>query len=82
MNKYDLVVIGWGKGGKTLAKEVANAGLKVAIIEKDPKMYGGTCINVGCLPSKSLVHSAKVLQQVQKLGVERNWEFNQKTFKE
>lgn len=82
MNKYDLVVIGWGKGGKTLAKEVANAGLKVAIIEKDPKMYGGTCINVGCLPSKSLIHSAKVLQQVQKLGVERNWEFNQNTFKE
>lgn len=57
--KYNDVVIGFGKGGKTIAGALANAGRKVALIEKSDKMYGGTCINVGCIPTKSLVHSAK-----------------------
>lgn len=56
--KFDDVVIGFGKGGKTIAGALANAGRKVALIEKSDKMYGGTCINVGCIPTKSLVHSA------------------------
>ncbi|WP_196767989.1 FAD-dependent oxidoreductase, partial [Streptobacillus moniliformis] len=51
----DLLVIGWGEGGKTLAGILANKGKKVAIIEKDPKMYGGTCPNVGCFPTKAMV---------------------------
>ena len=56
--KYDAVIIGFGKGGKTLAGKLAKTGKSVALIEKDPNMYGGTCINVGCIPSKSLIHSA------------------------
>lgn len=58
MKKYDLVVIGFGKAGKTLSGAMAKKGKKAALIEKDPNMYGGTCINVGCIPSKSLVTSA------------------------
>lgn len=58
MKKYDAVIIGFGKGGKTLAGTLASSGKKVALIEKDSKMYGGTCINVGCIPSKSFVTSA------------------------
>ena len=56
--KYDSVVIGFGKGGKTLAGALAGRGENVALIEKSSAMYGGTCINVGCIPSKSLVTSA------------------------
>ncbi|NLD19399.1 MAG: FAD-dependent oxidoreductase [Clostridiales bacterium] len=59
MNKYDIIVIGFGKAGKTLAAGFAAEGKKVAIIEKDENMYGGTCINVGCIPSKSLVVSSQ-----------------------
>lgn len=58
MGNYDAVIIGFGKGGKTLAQELAAAGKRVALIERSEKMFGGTCINVGCIPSKSLVHSA------------------------
>lgn len=60
MNKYEYIIIGFGKGGKTLANYLGKLGKKVAIIEKSDKMYGGTCINVGCIPTKTLVHKAKV----------------------
>lgn len=56
--KYNTIIIGFGKAGKTLAGALAKNGEKVALIEKSPKMYGGTCINVGCIPSKSLVTSS------------------------
>ncbi|WP_286348515.1 FAD-dependent oxidoreductase [Helicobacter felistomachi] len=55
---YDLVVIGFGKGGKTLAAAAAKLGKKVALIEASKEMYGGTCINIGCIPSKALLHLA------------------------
>ena len=58
MRQVDAAVIGFGKGGKTLAGALAAAGKTVALVEKSPKMYGGTCINVACIPTKSLVHSA------------------------
>ena len=60
MERYDAIIIGFGKGGKTLAGKLAGMGSKVALVEKSDKMYGGTCINVGCIPSKSLVRSAEV----------------------
>ena len=60
MKKVDAVIIGFGKGGKTLAGALAKHGRKVVMIEESPKMYGGTCINVACIPTKSLVHSAEV----------------------
>lgn len=55
---YDTIIIGFGKAGKTLAGALAKSGKSVALIEKSDQMYGGTCINVGCIPSKSLVGSA------------------------
>lgn len=55
--KFDSIIIGFGKAGKTLAGVLANNGEKIALIEKSKEMYGGTCINVGCIPSKSLVTS-------------------------
>lgn len=58
-NKYDALIIGFGKGGKTLAAYLAKEGWQVAVIEKSPLMYGGTCINIACIPTKSLVHSAE-----------------------
>jgi len=59
MSKYDFIIVGFGKGGKTFAGYLGNIGKKVAVIEKSDKMYGGTCINIGCIPTKTLVHKAK-----------------------
>lgn len=59
MRKRDAVIIGFGKGGKTLAEALAREGKQVVLIEQSEKMYGGTCINAGCIPSKSLIISAK-----------------------
>ncbi|WP_339268209.1 FAD-dependent oxidoreductase [Paenibacillus sp. FSL R5-0470] len=58
MNKLDAIIIGFGKGGKTLATELANRKWKVAVIERSKKMYGGTCINIACIPTKSLAYQA------------------------
>lgn len=55
----DLLVVGWGKAGKTLAKRYAATGRSVALAERDPAMYGGSCINVACVPTKDLVASAE-----------------------
>lgn len=55
MQKFDMVIIGFGKAGKTLALKSAIKGKKVALIERSKKMYGGTCINIGCIPTKSLI---------------------------
>src|SRR6478735_10442442 len=56
----EVLVIGWGKGGKTLAAALGRAGRKVAVIERSRMMYGGGCINVACVPTKDLVHSAEL----------------------
>lgn len=60
MKTYDAIIIGFGKGGKTLAADLGARGWQVAVIEQSDKMYGGTCINVGCIPTKTLVHQAKL----------------------
>jgi pyruvate/2-oxoglutarate dehydrogenase complex dihydrolipoamide dehydrogenase (E3) component len=60
MKQFQNIILGFGKGGKTLAGALAKAGQTVALIEKDPNMYGGTCINVACIPTKSLEHSARL----------------------
>lgn len=54
----DLLVIGFGKGGKTLATALGRRGRRVIMVEQDPQMYGGTCINIGCVPTKALIHRA------------------------
>lgn len=58
MQKVQNIVIGFGKGGKTLAKFLAQRGEEVLVVERSTKMYGGTCINIACLPSKRLVTEA------------------------
>ena len=58
MKSYNALIIGFGKGGKTLAGFLASTGASVAVVEVNPAMYGGTCINVGCIPSKSMVYSS------------------------
>lgn len=58
MKSYDLLIIGFGKAGKTLAGKMAGLGKEVALIEQDPTMYGGTCINIGCIPTKTLIQAA------------------------
>lgn len=55
MEKFKNVVIGFGKAGKTLAKFLAQHDEEVLLIERSDQMYGGTCINVGCLPSKNMI---------------------------
>ncbi|WP_433166976.1 FAD-dependent oxidoreductase [Kribbella sp. CA-247076] len=52
----DVVVIGFGKGGKVSAAALGRAGKRVILIERSDQMYGGTCPNVGCVPTKALVH--------------------------
>lgn len=57
-NKFDAVVIGTGQAGPSLAVRLAGEGLKTAIVERH--RFGGTCVNVGCIPTKALVASARV----------------------
>lgn len=52
----DVLVIGFGKGGKTAAHALTDAGKRVILVERSANMYGGTCPNVGCVPTKMLVH--------------------------
>jgi dihydrolipoamide dehydrogenase len=60
MDSYDVVVVGAGPGGYVCAFRAAQLGLKVALVEKRPTL-GGTCLNVGCIPSKALLHSSEQL---------------------
>jgi dihydrolipoyl dehydrogenase len=59
---YDLVVIGSGPGGYVCAIRAAQLGLKTAVVEKD-KTFGGTCLNVGCIPSKALLHASELFEE-------------------
>ena len=63
MEKFDVIIIGFGKGGKTLATEFAAQGKKVAMVEKSDKMYGGACPNVGCVPTKFLVNKSEIAER-------------------
>ncbi len=60
---YDLVIIGSGPGGYSAAIRAGQYGLKTALVEKDPKL-GGTCLHVGCVPTKSLLHTASLWQEL------------------
>ncbi|MEO4001204.1 dihydrolipoyl dehydrogenase [Mesorhizobium sp. CAU 1732] len=70
---YDVVVIGAGPGGYVCAIKAAQLGLKTAIVEKRDT-YGGTCVNVGCIPSKALLHATEMLMEAEHsfdaLGIE------------
>jgi dihydrolipoamide dehydrogenase len=60
---YDLVVIGSGPGGYVCAIRAAQLGMRVLVVEKD-KTLGGTCLNVGCIPSKALLHTSHLYEEV------------------
>lgn len=60
MKQYDAIIIGFGKAGKTLAAELSNRGWQVAVVERSSMMYGGTCPNIACNPTKTLVHEAGI----------------------
>src|SRR3990170_4152640 len=59
---YDLIVIGTGPGGYVCAIRAAQLGLKVAVVEKRAT-FGGTCLNIGCIPSKALLHASEMFEE-------------------
>lgn len=67
IKEYDVIVVGFGKAGKTIAMKRAKAGDRVAIVERSAQMYGGTCINIGCVPTKTLLHWAREYVSAAKL---------------
>jgi dihydrolipoamide dehydrogenase len=64
---FDLVVLGAGPGGYTAAFRAADLGLKVSLIERWPQL-GGVCLNVGCIPSKALLHAARVIEEANEMS--------------
>jgi dihydrolipoamide dehydrogenase len=62
MPSYDLIVIGTGPGGYVCAIRAAQLGMKVAVVERD-KTFGGTCLNVGCIPSKAMLHASERFEE-------------------
>src|SRR2546421_1137563 len=59
---YDLIVIGSGPGGYVCAIRAAQLGMKVAVVEKDAT-FGGTCLNIGCIPSKAMLHASGLYEE-------------------
>ena len=59
---YDLIVIGSGPGGYVCAIRAAQLGLKTAVVEKNAT-FGGTCLNVGCIPSKAMLHASELYEE-------------------
>jgi dihydrolipoamide dehydrogenase len=62
MAPYDVIIIGTGPGGYVCAIRAAQLGLKTAVVEKN-KTYGGTCLNVGCIPSKAMLHASELYEE-------------------
>jgi dihydrolipoamide dehydrogenase len=62
MPTYDLIIIGTGPGGYVCAIRAAQLGMKVAVVEKE-KTFGGTCLNIGCIPSKALLHASELFDE-------------------
>src|ERR1700689_2513632 len=66
MQHYDSIIIGAGQAGPPLARRLTAAGMKVAIIER--KLFGGTCVNTGCIPTKAMIASAYAAQLARRGG--------------
>jgi len=70
---FDVVIIGGGPGGYNCATRCGQLGLKVALVEKNDKL-GGTCLNVGCIPSKAMLHASELYETAGKdfasIGIE------------
>src|SRR5207237_8244911 len=63
---YDAIIIGTGQAGPSLAVRLASSGMRVAIVER--KQFGGTCVNNGCIPTKTLVASARAAHVARRAG--------------
>ena len=61
-NQFDLVVIGGGPGGYTAAIKAAKLGMRTALVEE--RELGGTCLNRGCIPTKAMLHAARLFRQI------------------
>src|SRR5881628_3658699 len=76
--EYDLLVLGSGAAGKLISWTLAKKGMKTAVIER--KYVGGSCPNIACLPSKNIIHSAKVasyFRRSEEFGITKdNWKIN------
>ena len=88
MDKFDLIVIGSGSGLE-ISAEASEQGMSVAVVEEGP--FGGTCLNLGCIPSKMLIHCADVVETINKAHLFRiqahvdgiDWDFiMQRTYQE
>src|SRR5215475_2400979 len=66
MQKFDAIVIGAGQAGPSLAARLVDAGMKVAVVER--KFFGGTCVNTGCIPTKTMVASAYAAHIARRAG--------------
>ena len=78
MLTYDIAIIGGGPGGYVAAIEASRHGLKTALIEK--KSLGGTCLNNGCIPSKSLLKSAEIADLLRNKATKRGFSFENLAF--
>src|SRR5271167_874024 len=82
--EYDLLVLGSGEAGKYIAWTLARKGMKTAVIER--KYIGGSCPNIACLPSKNVIHSAKVasyFRRSEEFGISKdNWKINMSAVRE
>jgi len=66
-DRYDLIILGSGPGGYVAGIRAGQLGMKVAVVEKD-SAYGGTCLHRGCIPTKALLHTAGVLEEIREAG--------------
>src|SRR5690606_31363691 len=78
MDTFDVLIIGAGPGGYVCAFRAAQLGLKVALVEKRATL-GGTCLNVGCIPSKALLHSSEQLVFARQHAAEHGLKFGEVT---
>src|SRR5215472_7864846 len=82
--EYDVVILGSGAAGKLLSWTLAKAGMKAAVIER--KYVGGSCPNIACLPSKNIIHSAKVasyFRRSEEFGITKDsWKINMQAVRE
>lgn len=75
VDRYDVAIIGAGPGGYVAAIRAAQLGFKTVCIDKDPTL-GGTCLNVGCIPSKTLLHATEILFHLQREGKEQGMTYS------
>src|SRR3989475_12753039 len=82
--EYDLLVLGSGAAGKLISWTLAKKGMKTAVIER--KYVGGSCPNIACLPSKNIIHSAKVasyFRRIEEFGITKgDWKINMAAVRE